>query len=184
MPTKSEMTVSTGAMKNPASMRGTTSLRDRVGAERAQRVDLVGDHHRPELGGDARADAAGEHQRRQHRPELLDHRRADQPADDGPRAELVQRQAALQRQRRAGEQAGQQHDGQRPDADHVELLDDVVAVDRRREDARGTPRRRGGRTPAPRARPSSASAVEQREHAAVRPSAPAAAARARGCAGA
>ena len=41
----------------------------------------------------------------QHRPELLDHRRADQPADDRARAELIERQAALQRQHRAGEEA-------------------------------------------------------------------------------
>ena len=58
MPTKSEMTVSTGHMRMPASTRGTTSLRIGIGAERAQRVDLLGDDHRSELGGDARADAA------------------------------------------------------------------------------------------------------------------------------
>ena len=39
-------------------------LAHRVGAERAQRVDLVGDDHRAELGGDARSDAAGQHQGR------------------------------------------------------------------------------------------------------------------------
>ena len=53
----------------------------------------------------------------------------------GAAAELIERQPALQRQRRAGEEAGQQHDGQRSDADHVELLDDVVAVERAGEDA-------------------------------------------------
>ena len=130
MPTKSAITVSTGAIKMPASMRGTTSLRIGIGAERPQRVDLVGHDHRPELGGDARSDAAGQHQAGQHRTELLDHRRADQPADDRPRAELIERQAALQRQHRAGEKPGQQHDGQRLHADGVELLDDVVAVER------------------------------------------------------
>ena len=35
-----------------------------------------------------------------------------------------------ERQHRAGEEPGQQHDRQRPDADRVELLDDVVAVER------------------------------------------------------
>ena len=66
----------------------------------------------------------------QHRAELLDHRRADQPADERPRAELIERDAALQRQHRAGEEPGQQHDRQRADADLLELLDDVVAVER------------------------------------------------------
>ena len=62
IPTTSATTVSTGHMRMPASTRGTTSLRTGIGAERAQRVDLVGDDHRPELCGDARADAAGQHQ--------------------------------------------------------------------------------------------------------------------------
>ena len=52
MPTVLAITVSTGAMKNPASTRGTTSLP--IGSvPSAQRVDLVGDDHRSEFGGDA-----------------------------------------------------------------------------------------------------------------------------------
>ena len=51
------------------------------------------------------------------------------------RAELIQRQAALRRQRGAGEQSGQHHHGQRPGTDQIELVDDVVPVDRAREDA-------------------------------------------------
>ena len=105
-------------------------LADGIGAERAQRVDLIGHDHRAELGGDARSDAPGQHQRRQHRPELFHHRRADEPADDGPRAELIERQPALQREHGAGENARQQHDGQRADADGLELLDDVVKIER------------------------------------------------------
>ena len=58
MPTASEMTVRTGTMTRPASTRGTRELADRIGAERAQRVDLLGHHHRAELRGDAGADAA------------------------------------------------------------------------------------------------------------------------------
>ena len=114
---KSEITVSIGRHEHAGNNARHHQLPNRIGAERPQRVDLIGHDHRPQLRGDARADAAGEHQRRQHRPELLDHRRADQAADHRPRAELIQRQAALQRQRGAGEQAGQQHDGERPDAD-------------------------------------------------------------------
>ena len=133
MPTKSAMTVNTGAMMMPASMRGTTSFRMGSVPRARKRVDLVGDDHRTELGRDAGPDAAAQHQAGQHRAQLLDHRGADQPADDRPRAELIQRQAALERQHRAGEEPGQEHDRQRLHANRVELLDDVVAVHRPRE---------------------------------------------------
>ncbi len=63
-------------------------------------------------------------------PELLDHRRADQPADEVARAELIERDAGIEREHGAGEEPGQQDDGQRADADRFELLDDVVAVER------------------------------------------------------
>ena len=107
-------------------------LADRIGAERAQRRNLIGDLHRPELGRDAGADASRHHQAGQHRTQLLDHRRADQAADHRPRAELVERDARIERQHHPGEQPGEQHDRQRADADRVELLDDVAVVDRRR----------------------------------------------------
>ena len=85
-------------MKMPGEDARHDELAHGIRAERTQRVDLVGHDHRPELGGDARSDAAGQHQPGQHRPQLLDHRRADQPADQRARAELVERHAALQRQ--------------------------------------------------------------------------------------
>ena len=105
-------------------------LAHRIGAERPQRVDLIGDDHRSQLGGDARSHTSGQHERRQHRSQLLHHRRADEPADDRPRTELIERQAALQREHRAGKDAGQQNDRQRADADGLELLDDVVEIER------------------------------------------------------
>ena len=135
MPTASEMTVRMGVIRKPATIRGTTSFPDRISAERAQRVDLVGHHHRPEFCGDARADASDQHQRRQHRSQFLDHRRADEPANHRARAELIERQTALRRDGHPGEQPGQQDHGERADADQVELLDDVVAIDGRRDDA-------------------------------------------------
>ena len=140
MPMKSEMIVRIGAITHAGNHARHHQLANRIGAERPQRVDLIGDDHRAELGGDARSDAAGEHQRRQHRPELFHHRGADEPADDRPRAELVERQAALQREHGAGEDAGQQHDRERSDADGLELLDDVVEIERAAERvARGGP---------------------------------------------
>src|SRR5262249_9818684 len=68
-------------------------------------------------------------------PQLLDHRRADQAADDGPRAKLIQRDAALQREHGAGEEAGEQDHGERGPPDCVELLDEVVAVEGTRDGA-------------------------------------------------
>ena len=113
----------------PASTRGTTSLR--IGSVPSARSALIWSVTTIDPSSAAMPDptrpvsiSAG-----QHRSELLDHRRADEPADDRPRAELIERQPALQRQHRAGEEAGQQHDRQRFDADGVELLDDVVPVD-------------------------------------------------------
>ena len=75
----------------------------------------------------------GNHQARQHGPELLDDRSADQPADHGAGAELVEGEARLEREHHAGEHARQQHDGQRADADRIELLDDVTKIERARD---------------------------------------------------
>ena len=46
--------------------------------------------------------------------------------DVGPGAELIQRHPRLQGQHRTGEEPGQQHDGERAQADRLELLDEVV----------------------------------------------------------
>src|SRR5690606_14434652 len=63
----------------------------RIGTERPQRSHLVGDDHRPQFGSNPRSDPAGDHQRRQHRPELADHRGAHETADDRSGAELIAR---------------------------------------------------------------------------------------------
>ena len=104
-----------------------------IGAERAQRVDLIGHDHRPELCGNARSHTAGEHQRGQHRPELFHHRRAHETADDRACAELIEREPALQREHGAREDSREQHDGQGSDTDGLELLDDVVKIERAAE---------------------------------------------------
>ena len=130
---KSAMTVRIGAITTPAMTRGHHELANGIGAERPQRVDLVGDDHRPELGGNAGSDASRQHQRRQHRSELFHHRGAHEASDDRPRAELIEREAALQREHRAGKDAGQEHDREGPEADRVELLDDVVKIERAAE---------------------------------------------------
>ena len=68
-------------------------LTDRIGPERAQRRNLIGHHHRAELGGDPRSDAPGDHQPCEHRTKLLHDRGAYEAADHRPRAELIEREA-------------------------------------------------------------------------------------------
>ncbi len=92
-------------------------------AQALERIDLLRDPHGAELGGVARADAAGQDQRRQHRTELQDHRFGD----DG--AGIVQRQragelvAGLEARHRAGEPGHQEDDEQRPVAYRGRLLE-------------------------------------------------------------
>ena len=74
----------------------------------------------------------GDHEGRQDRPQILDHRRADEPAHDRACPELVERRTELQGKDGACKEPGQDHDRERPDADAVELLDDVSRVKRPR----------------------------------------------------
>ena len=121
-----------------------------------------------------------EHQARQHRPQFLDHRGADQASDERPRAELIERDARLQREHRAGEKPGEHHHRQRADPDLLELLDDVVKVERAREGAAERRRLQPKALPAPR----DASFSQSLALSAPRPvRAPIRSARARGCAG-
>ena len=64
---------------------------DRVDGERAQAVELLGDGHGAELGGVVGADAAGEHQRDQDRPDLAQHRVAGAQAEQAVGAEASSR---------------------------------------------------------------------------------------------
>ena len=70
MPTKSAMMVSSGSMTAVAIQARRDQLLNRVGAERAHGVDLLGDFHGAEFAGDAGGIAAGHHQRRQHRAQF------------------------------------------------------------------------------------------------------------------
>ena len=63
----SEKTVTTGSMNVAATTRGTTRKRTGLIAHRAQRVDLLGDLHGAELGGDRGSHAPADHERGQHR---------------------------------------------------------------------------------------------------------------------
>ncbi len=89
----SEMTVSTGAISTPASTRGTTSLR--IGSVPSARSALIWSVTTIDPSSAAMPEptrpvsiSAG-----QHRAQFLDHRRADQAADERARAELIERHA-------------------------------------------------------------------------------------------
>src|SRR6185503_6359956 len=125
MPTLLAITVSTGAMKNPARTRGTTSLR--MGSVPSARSALIWSVTTIEPSSAAMPEPT--------RPVSIS------PVSTGPssliidaltrrpRAELIQRQPALEREHRAGEEARQQDDGERGPTDGVELLDEVVAIE-------------------------------------------------------
>src|SRR5262249_10325938 len=95
-----------------------------------QRVDLLGDAHRPELGGDARADPPGEHEAGQHRRELEREGHAGHAAGEPLRLEDAQRVHRLQRGHRAGERADEGDDGEGPDADVLHRVDEQARAER------------------------------------------------------
>ena len=56
--------VSSGSAMHAREDAGDREVLERVDGDRLERVDLLGDLHRAELGADAGADAAGDEQRR------------------------------------------------------------------------------------------------------------------------
>ena len=105
-------------------------LLDRVGAERVERVDLLGDPHRAQLRGNARADASGDHETGEHGTELADHGRRNESADVDRRAEGLELHRRLQCQHHSRKESGEQHDTERLDADRVHLLNQIRAIER------------------------------------------------------
>ena len=93
-------------MMTVASTRGTTRRRIGRDRHRPQGVHLLGHGHRAELGGDPGADAAADHQRRQHRAELAHERERHDAPDEHLSAEGRERVGGLQRQDHAGEERG------------------------------------------------------------------------------
>ena len=93
---------------------------DRVGAHALQGVDLLGDAHRAQLGGHRAADAAGQHRRRQHRPQLADQRHVDHRPQPRFQAQIAEREIALHGQHHADERAGQ---GDHRQAEHADLIE-------------------------------------------------------------
>ena len=90
-------------MKNSGQHPRHHELADRVGPQRSQSVNLIGHHHRASSAAMPDPIRPASISPVSTGSELLDHRRADQAADERPRAELIERDAGLQGQHRAGE---------------------------------------------------------------------------------
>ena len=102
---------------------------DRRDADRAHRVDLLGDLHRADLGGEGRAGAAGDHDRGHQHAELAHGDPADEVDGVDLGAELGELHRALLGDDDADQEAHQPDDPERAHADHVEALDDGVEAE-------------------------------------------------------
>ena len=98
------------------------------GADRhhSQRVDLLGDFHRRNFGGDRRAHSPRANHSDQHRSELAPDCDRDESSDGRLRAESDQLVSGLQREHDSGEHQRQRDDRQRVDAEMRHLRDDVT----------------------------------------------------------
>ena len=120
----------------------------RVDRHHVHRRELLARLHQADLGGERRAGAAGEKQRRDDRPELARQREVDDQAERLGGAVGDERVVHLQRQDEADREPGGEDDDQREVADRVDLGDDQVGpAQRRRAGAQERRRRRsrGGR---------------------------------------
>ncbi len=114
---------------------------DGVDGEDAERVDLLGDDHGPELGRVVGADAAVDHQRRQERRDLAQRAEARAPAEQAVGAEALHQGRGLEHHDDAGEEGGDDHDRDRLHPHAVEVPHHLGAVEPQREDAPRHPAR-------------------------------------------
>ena len=104
----------------------------RIGAERAHGVELLGHRHAAQLGGDARADAPADHQRGEDRRQLAQQRRHRGLADVELGAEALEAVAELERQHHAGERRHGDGEARASARRPLDLVDDVADAHRRR----------------------------------------------------
>ena len=97
--------------------RGVTRKRTGIEPHRRQRVDLLVDPHRADLGGERGAGAPGEQDRGHQRAELAQHAEADQVGDEDLGAEALHRHRRLEREDHAEQERDQRDDRQRVGAD-------------------------------------------------------------------
>ena len=110
MPTTSKTQVRSGQGDHARHQGRHHEVSHRVQRHDGQRVDLLGDPHDADLGGERRAGAAGHHERGQHRAQLPDERDGHQRADEGLGADPLQHQHSLEPEHHSGERAGQEDD--------------------------------------------------------------------------
>ena len=99
-----------------------------VGAHGAHGVDLLGDEHGAEFGGDARSAAAGDEDAGEGGAEFADESDGDDVAGERRLAEARELRAGLQNHDDADEKAGEKDDGERADADVVHLIEKILEV--------------------------------------------------------
>jgi hypothetical protein len=83
------------------------------------------------------AGEAGHEDRAEHRAQLADERQRHRRAQVGLRPEAREGQEDLQPEDHAGEGAGEHHDGQRPEADEVDPVDQAAELEGRDDGVRG-----------------------------------------------
>ena len=122
----SQNRVSSGVISRAAMIRGVT--RKRTGSRpivvSASTSWLT--RHRADLGGERRAGAAGEQDRRHQRTELAHHRETDQVRDEDLGAETLHRHGRLEREDQPEQERDQRHDRQRVGADPLADAPDVA----------------------------------------------------------
>ena len=106
---------------------------DRLHAQRAEGIDLFGHFHRPDLRGDRRAHAPGDHQAREHRTEFAEHRHRHDRADGGIHSEAVKLEIRLRGEDRTREAAGDRHHELRAEAHFHHLPEKEPPADRRHD---------------------------------------------------
>ena len=113
-----------GMISVVAITRGVTRYWIGLTAKVRERVDLLRDAHRPELGRHARPGARRDHETGEHRRQLLCKRDAHGRADEALLIEDAQRRDRLLRGDRARKESDQHDDRQRADADELHLIEE------------------------------------------------------------
>ena len=102
----------------------------RVGAERADGVDLLGHVHRAHLGGHPAADAPPDDDGGERRRELAREREDDDARDVLEPAEAAQAERELDGHDHPDEERGHGDDAQRPDPERIDLVQDGDPLER------------------------------------------------------
>ena len=109
-------------------------IAERVDGRGFERVDLLGDPHRAELGADAGADPAGQQQARRQRPRLAHERNRQAGRDHRFGAEALERRARMHRQHDADRHAGDRDQRRRSQSELIDLAHGFAKLERRDED--------------------------------------------------